>query len=377
MRQRSPGAWSLVLYLGRDASGRKRQKWITFRGNKRAAERELTRLVNEIHSGTWVEPSRETYGEYLDRWMTQYVEPNLSHQSQRKYSIHIEQQIRPRLGHLRLSSIQPMHIQEFVTWCYREGRADRAGGLHPNSVNQILTVVKMSLEQAVAWQIIRRNPAEHVKPLRYEAEEVRVLSRAESDLLLAAAEDHELEVAIILAMGAGLRRGEVLGLRWQDIDPEKALLHVRHSVEEFQGQPRLKETKTAAGRRSITISETLLAALERQRRRLDARGLTACDIVLPAPTGRLLLPRAVTSGFKRLVEQLRLRHPEFPQATFHDLRHLNATHLLAARVPAHVVQKRLGHRRIETTLGTYAHVMPAQDQAAAAVAETAIFGEAD
>ena len=161
-------AWSIVLYLGRDASGKPKQRWVTVHGTKRDAERRLAELQHEINSGTYVEPSRLTVGQYLEKWIG-HAESKVSRKTHERYSEIVSSHLRPALGHIALERLRPLHIQSYYDEALRTGRKDGKGGLSAQTVLHHHRVLHGALRQALRWQMIARNPAEAVEPPRPSA----------------------------------------------------------------------------------------------------------------------------------------------------------------------------------------------------------------
>jgi integrase len=157
LKQRSDGSWTIILYLGRDPrTGRKKQKWITIRGNKRDAQRELNRLVHELNTGTYVEPSRDTLASFLSRWLDM-LKPSLAGKTHERYAEIVNIHLIPALGGISLSKLQPMHIQPYYSQALDTGRKDGNGGLSARTVLHHHRVLHNALNQAVKWQLLARN----------------------------------------------------------------------------------------------------------------------------------------------------------------------------------------------------------------------------
>jgi integrase len=256
VKQRAPGSWSLVLELGTDQeTGKRKQKWVTVRGTKRHAETELTRLLNELNTGTFVEPSRLTVPEYLDRWLIDYAEPNVSPKTIERYRSIITHHLKPAFGNLPLTKLAPLHIQAHSTKAMKDGgRKDgREGGLSAQTVLHHHRVLHEALAMGVKWQLLARNPADAVEPPKVRKKKVKPIDETESVWLMEAALGTRLYVPIMLSICAGLRRGEILPLKWTDYEPALCRLWIRRALIETKEQGVLiKETKSERVR-SITL----------------------------------------------------------------------------------------------------------------------------
>ncbi len=371
--KRGEDTWSLVFDLGRGEDGKRKQKWVTVRGTKREAEKELARLLHEAHTGTFVEPSRMTLAEYLEYWLENYAQTKVSPKTFESYAEFIRLYIIPKLGQHKLAKLQVAHIQSYYTQMLTSGRLKRAGGLSAQSVLHQHRILRQALQQAVKWQFLGRNPADAVVAPRPDHREMRALTDRETAQLLKAAEGTRLYMPILLAITTGLRRGELLGLRWADMDLSTGVLSVRQSLGRTRSGMAFKPPKTAKSRRTVTLPAFVIEALERHRavqneeRRLLGGAYQDQDLVAAEPDGQPQSPGALSRAFSKLIIAKRL-----PQVRFHDLRHSHATQLLKQGVHPKIVSERLGHSTIGLTLDTYSHVLPGMQEEAAKRVDTAL-----
>lgn len=372
IHRRGKSSWGIVIELPRDELQKRRQKTFTVRGTKKAAEQELTRLLHELNTGAFIEPTRITVGEYLKRWLSDYAAPKVSAKTFERYSEIVRLHLTPALGHHQLTALKPMMIQECYAAALRNGRIDGNGGLSAQTVLHHHRVLREALRQAVRWQLLGRNPVDAVEPPRPQRREMVVLDEDQTIQLLDAAKESRLYIVVLLAVTTGLRRGEILGLRWQDIDIDNRIAHVRRTVEQVRGGLRFKEPKTAKSRRAVALPELAVEALRRhlvdqKRERLKlGSAYRDSDLVCARLHGTPLDPGEVTAGFARLIGSL-----DLPRIRLHDLRHGHATHLLRQGTHPKIVSERLGHSTVGITLDTYSHVMPGmQEEAALKLDET-------
>ena len=218
IRRRGHRSWAVVLDVGRDPSGKRRQRWHTVNGTKRDAERALTQLVHSLNTGGYVEPSKITVKEFLTRWLADYAHPKTSGKTYERYAQIVHSNLIPSLGHHALMKLQPLHIQEFYSQALGSGRRDGKGGLSPQTVLHFHRVLHQALGQAVRWQLLARNPAEAVEPPRPQHREMTVLSEVDTIELLNAAENSRLKIPLVLAVTTGMRRGEIAALAWREVD---------------------------------------------------------------------------------------------------------------------------------------------------------------
>ena len=355
-----------MIFLGRDASGKQHRKWHAVQGNRKDAQRELARLLNEINTGAYVEPARMTVSEFLDRWLADYAKHKVSPKTYERYQEMIDGHIRPALGSYLLPKLSPLHIQAFYSRALTKGRKDGKGGLSAQSVVHFHRVLHKALAQAVKWQLLARNPTQAVEPPRAEQQEMRALDEDETASLLSLLVESRLYMPVMLAVTTGLRRGEILGLRWSNVDLATSSITVVQSLEQTKEGLRFKSPKTPRSRRSIALPAITVEALRSYRAKQAKEKLAlgpAYDehgLVCPRPGGGPWPPDEFSTSFSALVRRSALK-----AFRFHDLRHTHATHLLKAGVHPKIVSERLGHAGVGITLDTYSHVLPGMQEDAA------------
>lgn len=367
IRRRGKSSWSIVLDLGRGCDGKRLQKWHTVRGSKRDAERELARLVHELETGAYVEPTKMTVAELLQRWLADYARANVSGKTYERYAEIIRNSLIPALGHHQLTKLHPLHIQAFYADMLENGRKNGPrGGLSPMTVRHYHRVLRKALHDAVRWRLLGRNPAEAVDAPRVVRKEMKVLDIAQVSQLLRAAEGSRFHIPIVLAIATGLRRGEILALRWEDVDLNAGMITVRRALEQTRQGIGFKQPKTPKSRRMVVLPEFAVGLLRTQREAQAVQklvlspGYQDTDLVCTEADGRLMNPEHLSRCFHGVLKQAGL-----PDVRFHDLRHTHATILLREGIPAKVVAERLGHSTIVLTLDTYSHVLrPMQEEAA-------------
>lgn len=376
MRRRGERSWEITLYLGRElASGKKQYQTHSFKGNKKQAQSELARLVTQVETGAYVAPNKLTVAEFLERWLRDYAAVNVSGKTFERYDSVTHNHLIPALGSLPLVKLAPLHIQEHYSQAMQDGsRKDgRPGGLSAQSVLHHHRILSEALRMAVRWQLLGRNPADSVEPPRVRAEEVQVIDETQTAWLLDCAQGTRLYVPILLAVSAGLRRGEILAARWTDVEWIAERLWVRRSVEETKAGVTIKEPKSARGRRPVTLPRLAVEALrvhqQQQDRIKEALGSDYQDegLICCADDGALWKPSAFTSAYRSLLKRRKLNGPNF-----HALRHSHASQLIRAGVDIKSVSGRLGHSKSGFTLETYGHLLPGQDEEAARRVDAAL-----
>jgi integrase len=317
--------------------------------------------------GLLVAPGKMTFGQWLETWLQEYSQPRVRPTTWEDYRIIVEKHLKPSLGEILLKDLRPEHLQKL----YNE---KLASGLSPRRVRLIHIVAHSALKQAVKSRLLAVNPAEATSLPQNSKKEIRVLTPEEQERLMAVLGQDDLGTAILLDLWAGLRRGELLGLKWEDVDFKAGTLHIRRSLvrapspkqEGRKTQLCFLQPKTEKSKRVIPIPPTVLSALKAHKRRQAERRLQAGelwednDLVFCGPTGRPLDPSYFTYCFHEL-----LKKAGIPRINFHALRHTFATRLLELGESPKLLQEMLGHSQISTTFDVYAHVLPELKQAAA------------
>jgi integrase len=305
-------SWSVVVDHDRDEDGKRRQKWHSGYRTKRDAERALTEILNRIGSGTYVDPGRQTMTEYLREWLVaiqRTVRPGTWTSDRSNVARHVV----PRLGGRELRQLGASHLNVLYSELLDEGRCDGAGGLSPRSVRYIHTILHRALRDAVRWGKLARNPAEMADPPRSRAPEMKTWQKEELRRFLASVEDDRLYAAWLLVSTTGLRRGELLGLRWSDLDFEAGRAAIHQTLSSVGGKITFSTPKTTKSRRSIALDPATLAALRRHRDAQDAeRAIWAevyadLDLVFCREDGTPLRPDSITRRFHDLRSK-----PTFP-----------------------------------------------------------------
>ena len=304
-------------------------------------------------------PERQTVGEFLNIWLRDTAKQSVRPATYTSYATIVRRHLLPALGTTSLMKLTPQQVQMLMNRKLQEGLSARR-------VDYIRGVLRSALAQAMKWGLVSRNVATLVTPPRAERAEVRPFDPEEARRFLDAIRGDRLEALYSVALAVGLRQGEALGLRWEDVELERGRLMVRYGLQRIEGNFRLVEPKTRLSRRAIDLPPTVVASLRAHRRRQLEEELASTDwrnewgLVFTTDRGRPLDASSVTHRFQKALERAGLRRQRF-----HDLRHACASLLLAQGVPARVVMELLGHSQITLTLNTYSHVMPSLRREAA------------
>jgi integrase len=338
---------------------------------RQEAARRLAEALRDRDRGVPVGlDARQTVSQYLERWLADVVRPGVRPSTYASYAGHVRNHLIPTLGGVRLAQLTPQQVQAVLTQKLAEG-------LSPRTVQYLRAVLRRALAQALKWGLVARNVVPLTEPPKVPRPAVQPLTAEEARQFLAAVRGDRLEALYVLALTLGLRQGELLGLRWSDVDLDAGTLRVTHALQRIDGVYRLVEPKTTAARRVLPLPPTAAAALRAHRTRQLTERLRLGpawqdpipDLVFTRPDGRPLEGTAVTQRFQRQLAAAGLR-----RVRFHDLRHSCASLLVAQGVPTRVVMEILGHSQVSTTLGIYAHVLPGMQQTALAQLDALVTG---
>ncbi len=372
VRERGHGNWYAVVDVRDTVTGQRRRKWHSLKAKgKREAQIECARLISEISGGTYLEPSKTTVAQFLDRWLVT-IKSNVSPRTHERYTEIVEKNVGPLLGSVILSKLKPQQIADAYATALASGRRDGKGGLAPRTVHHMHRVLKQALKQGVKWQVMIHNPADAVDPPKVERRRMNTYDMPQTAELLDAVRHTRVFVPAVLAVLCGLRRGEISALRWRDVDLAARQIAIVESTEQMNGGVRLKETKSGRVRTvalpSIVVDE-LRAHKRRQAETLLGLGIRITDDshVATLEDGSMMQPSFITHEWVWVVSETKL-----PRLRFHDLRHAHATHLLASGVHPKVASERLGHSKVGITLDLYSHVMPGMQEDAAARVDAAL-----
>jgi integrase len=320
----------------------------------------LTAALRDHQQGIAIRTDeRQTLAAFLERWLADVVQPSVRPSTFTSYRMLTRRHVIPGLGQHRLSKLTPQDVQTFYN-----GR--RAVGLSPRTVQYLHAILRRALGQAVKWSLVPRNVALLTERPNARRPEIRPLDPDQIRAFLTAAAGDRLEALYTVAVAVGLRQGEALGLRWEDVDLDGATLQVRHALQRIEGRMQLVEPKTDKSKRTIALPAVAVTALRAHRTRQLEERLWAGSrwqewgLVFTSTIGTPLDGTNVTKGFQRLLHKAGLPHQRF-----HDLRHACATLLLVQGTHPRVVMEVLGHSQIGLTMNTYSHVMPSLRREAA------------
>jgi integrase len=317
-----------------------------------------------------------TVAEYLAYWLDSYAQHNTRTSTYTSYAMNVRAHITPSLGHIALQKLTPSQLQAFYSGRLKGGRADgKSGGLSGRTVRLLHSILREALHHAVKQQLVMRNVADATDPPKGKRPPVKVWDQEQVLRFLAVAETDYYNPLWLVNALTGLRRGELLGLRWEDVDLDRSVLQVRQALVEVAGKRQFEEPKTASGKRQVELGASCVAALRAHRsRQVEQRLLLGpawqdTGLVFTTAGGKALMPTNLDRRFKQLLRQAAL--PDIP---LHALRHTHATLLLKNGEHPKIVQERLGHANIGITLDTYSQVLPGMQRKAADGLDEALFG---
>lgn len=372
--------WSYVVRVRDPKTGKTKNIWKGGFPTQKAAKMARDNARAEANKGTAASSSRITVADYLKQWLDGHS-TQIKATTHLSYQMHIDRYLVPHIGAYRLQQLTPLMIGKLYADLQREGGIDRhkvkegqkpkSKPLSANTVRRVRATLHKALADAVTQRLIPYNPSDQVKPPRVDrdtkrAKEMKTWTRTELDAFLASATSDRLFPMWRLAAMTGMRRGEVCGLAWRDLDLESGTIMVQRSRVTVKGSDVRESTpKSADGRRLVELDQETVLVLkawktqqERERttwnkEALDKDRWPGHDLVFTYQDGKPYHPDALTRAFHSQVKRTTL-----PTIRLHDLRHTHATILLAAGTPIKVVSERLGHSTPEFTMKVYQHVLP-------------------
>lgn len=369
IRRRGEQSWELKYEVGTEPhTGKRITRYQSFKGTKREAQAELIRLMDAVRRGDYIDPSKVTVSEFLDRWEKDWAANNVSPKTRERFAQLIMHQVQPHLGNIPIQKLRAAHLSELYGKLLRNGRVG-GGELSAKTVGHVHRCLHRAFGHAAQWGLITQNPAALVHPPRVQQAEIEILRENEVEALLASLRDRNalLCTIAIVALGSGLRRGELCALRWSNIDLDNRTLRVEQSLEQTRAGLRFKAPKTKHGLRTMTLPASVISELRahwraqnEQRLALGIGRSTPQELVFPAWDGRPLMPNTLSREWSRTIAAIDGR-----QISLHALRHTHASSLIAAGVDILTVSRRLGHANPTITLGVYGHLYGNTDDRAA------------
>lgn len=360
-RKRSNGtvSYEITVEGERDAfTGKRNRVYKTVKGTKKEATAIMRKMMVDMDNGMAIRKSDKKVSDWLDEWLELYL-PNIEETTRVGYKTKIKNYIKPALGNIYVQSLRTQHVQKMINDMI-------ARGLSPKNIRDTYNNINAAMKKAQVLRMIPYNPCEGVvlpKLKKYKAEvyDVNMMHH-----ILDISKDTDMYLPLLLCTTAGLRRGELLALRWEDIDFHKKLLKIRRNMVRGEDDYIIKAPKSEAGIRDICVGDEVITYLNKEKIRYMTdmmsygKGFQDLGFVIRQEDGSPIRPDSMSRKWRRFLEANSL-----PPIRFHDLRHSNATALIQAGVNPRVVQQRLGHSDVQITLNTYTHVLPEMDAEAA------------
>ena len=350
-------------------TGKRQRQYKTVNGTKKEAEAILDRMKNEFNATGILKPSALKLSDWMHEWLDLYL-PNIEATTRAGYTERINKRLIPYIGNTPLKNLQTATIQQWVSTLHRVEQ------LSPKSVKNVFLNLKAALDKAVTLKMLPSNPCTGVvlpKPVDYHAE---VYDGSEIELLLDKAKGTDIYLLVVLIVSIGFRRGEISALQWSDIDFEHSVIHITKSKVIADGKKIVKAPKTKSGTRDIYIGKNLLKLLKSEyakycRDKLSmGKDFVDSNCVIRQENGACYSPDSLTQKWIRFHKANELK-----PIRLHDLRHTCATAMLGEGVDFKVMQTRLGHSDIRTTMNTYAHTLPSMNKEAGEKLDTMMFGD--
>lgn len=382
IQKRGENSWLLVVEVGYDSKGKRIKKTKTIRVEDKALlktkkklqdhlELQLAKFQMKVESGEYISPDKMLVKDFIIDWQSKYAESTLSEPTLEVYLTHIANHILPYFGHMRIDQVKPIHIVNFMAQLKRKD--GKEGALAAGTKQYIYRVLRNIFERAEKWQFIKSNPVKAVeKPQSSEiSNEVNVYDVKEVETLLEAVQnrDPHWRIFVALALAAGLRRGELLGLEWSNVDLEKGIINIIQTITRGKsGKPIIKKPKSKKSIRIISLPNSIVKELEEFQLHWKKEKMKMRDKWVEEEhewlfcneNGTHFYPTTPTTWWRRFINSSGVRF-----IRLHDLRHTSATLLINQGVHAKIISKRLGHSGIRITMDTYGHALQSADESAA------------
>jgi integrase len=362
--QRTDGLWEAKVSLGYDGEGRRKRKTV-YGKTKGEVQQKLRKIQSDSDLGQLVDPTNLTVARYLGAWLENTAKPAISPTTYARYEQLVRLHVSPHVGGLKLDKFQAIHVEHLMA----ELERNQASAW---TRRMALVLLSNALRKAVRLKLISHNAAADVPRAKPAEKEMLILTQEQARRFMAVAKGKRLFALFALALASGMRQGEILGLRWQDVDFDRGVVKVNRSLAQVKGEFVLKEPKSKQSRRAVKLPGFALGALRDHRAAMLKEGNVAAPVFCTRTGQYLAKSNLIRQVFKPLIRQANERaigeaeesgaEPSLlPDVRFHDLRHTHASLLLASGESIKAVSQRLGHSAVELTLRVYCHLMPGFD----------------
>lgn len=365
IRERKHKVWQITIELPKDPiTGKRNRRYRTVEGSKKEAERAMHEFITELEKGYYVANSNISITEWVQTWLEVYIIPNVSPTTLSRYQGMIKRYINPVIGHIPVQQLTTLAVQSWVNGLKISPSSGKE--MSAATIKHAYHVLKGAMDKAVLAGIIYRSPCTGIMLPKGQKKQAVIYDEKQIRQLLDAASGTEMELVIDMELCLGVRRGELLGLEWGDIDWEHNQVKIIRNRVVVDGKSVVKEPKTATSVRTLDVPLPLMQKLRKHKMQCLSNKLrlgkayTATDYIIVHPDGKPIYPEYLSQMLTKLQEKAGL-----PKCRFHDLRHLCASIMLLQGVNVKVAQERLGHKDISTTMNIYSHVLPSSAKEAA------------
>ncbi|AIQ63882.1 hypothetical protein PSTEL_13105 [Paenibacillus stellifer] len=385
IEKRGKSSWRLTVELGTDASGERDVERKTIRVEDpellRAPRRlqnyldeELVKFKMEVEAGHYIRPEKLTFQAFTEKWVQKFVEPELEEKTQGNYKFHVDRRILPYFGSMHMDKIKTMHITDYLDYLRTPEACLKKDGKALGSATIVYNyrVLSSIFSKAVEWKVLKENPMTGVKkPRENDVREMEYYDEQEIQLLFAALEDEAIDVRVLitLAITTGMRRGELAGLEWKNIDLQNGVIDIKQTVPMLKdGKPVIKGPKNKASKRSISLSPSVINELKLYRTEWRKMKLKLGD-KWTAPTDQEFLfcrTNGEPSDPQRLTKRWIAFHRKhvLKPIRLHDLRHTSVSWMIFKKIHSEAIARRVGHTNTKM-LEIYGHIFKSVDKAAA------------
>lgn len=353
-----------ATYHGRDPETGKK-KYVYSKGfrTKKEAEDALAIELGAIAKDEYVLPDKMTYREYINQWLDSYGTMNLKQTTYEGYRTNFNNHILPNIGDIPIQQLKPFHLQTLYHKLLTNGRVDGKGGLSGKTVGQIHRIISKSLTEATKLEITSKNVAKNITPPKAKRFEAKVLDLEDIPRFLNLYVNNKIYIAVVLALNLGLRRGETLGLKWDNVDFRNKRIFINKNLVNTSDGPMLTDPKTKQSNRTLMISDHLIQKLMDQKMRQEkckekfGEKYIDSDFVVTRDNGDRINPGRFSHNFKDVILASEWAKEKYIELNYHSLRHSNASFLVATgTISPKIISSRLGHSSTNLTLEIYSHV---------------------
>lgn len=369
IRQKSDGRWEARITTGRTEDGKQKIKYLYGKTRQECSDA-LNAFINDNNKGVYIEPSKYTVSQWLDEWYNDHVVGSVKLSTRVSYEMIIRKHLKPNFGHFKLKDLKSSNVQSVYKKMLTTGRVDGKGGLSEKSIRNIHLVFRKALQVAYASDMIAKNPVTDGRitlPEQPKKKDIRVFTPEEQKAIEQECKNHRWGIIILLDLYSGMRQGEILALKWNDIDFEKNAIKINKQLSRLKNFDKNVPGKTVLlvqpytknnNDRIVSVSPAIIAKLKEYQdkenviRKSWGKAYQDNNLAFCRDDGYFVEPKTFQDFFKRVLKIAKVN-----DGNVHALRHTFATRALEAGIPVKVVSQILGHSNIQITLDTYSHVL--------------------